>query len=82
MAFWGGSQDITFKFASMPFQETISGENALEKVGWELGEYTEEWGSHLSSECLCAPNLNEKGIPAEFVLKLDLRRTPEWSPCP
>lgn len=36
MASWGGSGDITSKFTSVPLQETISGENALEKVGWEL----------------------------------------------
>lgn len=44
MASWGGSQDITSKFASMPLQETVSGESALEKVGWELQEHTVEWG--------------------------------------
>ena len=42
MAFWGGSQDITFKIASISFQEAVTGENAAEKVGWELREYTEK----------------------------------------
>lgn len=36
MAFWGGPQDITLKLAAMPFQEILSGENALENVGWVL----------------------------------------------
>lgn len=59
MAFWGGSQDITFKIASIPFQETGTGETAAKKVGWEWRECTEKRDSHVSSEFLCTLKLND-----------------------